>query len=810
MKPKIRVIPLGGAAEIGANSYYISWEKNDGRIFSLLLDAGMRGDGPSVENLPDFSKLDTKVDAVIISHAHNDHIGSLPFVLKNFLKDDGKIYMTSKTSIIAAKTLKDSAKIVSGKGKFSSVIKKLYSNQNMDDIIDRTIKVDYNNEIKLNDDIRMVFYDAGHVYGSSSILLKDENFSLFYTGDFNCAETFIHNGVRIPDNLTADIMITEATNYSKSESNLKNQEKIEKLGKIVSKTIKGGGRVLLPAFSLGRTQEVLRALDECRKKGLIPDDVEFYISEGLTRTITNVYENEKIYIPHYNVLKNGHMTPPKSVYIASSGFFTKESPAGVFAENIKNDENSTIVFTSSYAYETVDGGNKWFKDNKCEIRVIDFSAHSDREGIKQLCKRIKPKYLLPVHGDLKSINDIENSGLADSVIAFRSAGEEVIFYKDYNEVKSVIPSRDDSYIVTVGASLYNYNNKHTEITENIKDDNDAKKRSAELNTILSIDNNFNGKLFNLVATDTYESSRSAELISKYLEDNGAIVVLHKIKFSLKPDDINNSIEMSDLISCLSRLMYRNNNASMIFSGGFKFEVAISYLLSNLYHIDVYYKHEGMDISDSSLILKSIPIKFDYEKYALYLPAIEAILMGEPETSKREFEELPFSLKSLFYKNNDSYFLNNMGSLIYFSLKNKRNELDFSELGYMLADKDYLKKIKIDRSSGCIILKDNFRNYKDNIFEMFVSKRFAKLILNIASRSYVRTIRFGRVEENRFPLNDLISLELNEAKNQRLIYTIYYGEKKQKIVINVFPAWVKEVLNIFEIKEGEIVHFNVDK
>ncbi|NLH40182.1 MAG: MBL fold metallo-hydrolase [Elusimicrobia bacterium] len=226
MKPKIRVIPLGGAAEIGANSYYISWEKNDGRIFSLLLDAGMRGDGPSVENLPDFSKLDTKVDAVIISHAHNDHIGSLPFVLKNFLKDDGKIYMTSKTSIIAAKTLKDSAKIVSGKGKFSSVIKKLYSNQNMDDIIDRTIKVDYNNEIKLNDDIRMVFYDAGHVYGSSSILLKDENFSLFYTGDFNCAETFIHNGVRIPDNLTADIMITETTNYSKSEANLKNQEKI--------------------------------------------------------------------------------------------------------------------------------------------------------------------------------------------------------------------------------------------------------------------------------------------------------------------------------------------------------------------------------------------------------------------------------------------------------------------------------------------------------------------------------------------------------------------------------------------------------
>ncbi|MCX7648279.1 MAG: MBL fold metallo-hydrolase, partial [Elusimicrobiales bacterium] len=171
MIPKIQFIPLGGALEVGANSYYINWDNK----VSILLDCGTKGDGPTFEGLPDFTKADSKVDYIVISHAHNDHIGGLPFAQRYFLKKNGKIITTPETAEIAGHVLRDSGKIMAVKEEekknpiFSKTVRSLYSEENVENSVNGIVKLEYGKEFELKDGIKLVLFDASHVHGSACV-----------------------------------------------------------------------------------------------------------------------------------------------------------------------------------------------------------------------------------------------------------------------------------------------------------------------------------------------------------------------------------------------------------------------------------------------------------------------------------------------------------------------------------------------------------------------------------------------------------------------------------------------------------------
>ncbi|MEM3609906.1 MAG: MBL fold metallo-hydrolase [Candidatus Anstonellales archaeon] len=802
MIPKVRFIPLGGSGEVGANSYYINWCDK----VKILLDCGTKGDGPVYDGLPDFTKMDDKVDYIIITHAHNDHIGGLPFFEKNFLKEGGKIIMTSKTSDIAKLVLNDIGKIMRRKEEkshvdiFSKGLKKLYSNENIQGILskDKVIELDYDSEYLICDDVKVRLYDASHVYGSACVYIYDGRHSLFYTGDFNDSPTNIHDGIRLPDAVESDILIMETTNASKGSRHLKLEDKINQLEYYINKVVRNRGRILIPAFALGRTQEILLSIEKLKESNKIDRDIKVYISGGLSKKISEYYfkDNKK---PDYKILREGEIPSVGSIAVVTSGFFTKDSIAGQIACVIKEDKNSLILFPSEYAYkEVIESGrsNNWFYDYRCGVEYIDFSAHASFDGIRYLVDKLKPKHTILVHGSLESSNFVSNNmrHKTNFIIPYLN-GEEHIFYLLDDGLEHHSSITDRSYIITVGTSLKD---------RNITNDEEAKKYSAELNTLLNIPSlDLTNSICHLVCTE--ESNIQAEKIANYLEVmKGVPCCIHKVKVDLREDIISQSMEMSDIISKLSTLLLRCKDGIVVFTGGFKFEVAVSYLLSNLYGVKAYYKHESQSITESSLSLQSIPISLDITPYYGYFPEIVSILNSDYEVAEKILRRLPRNIRNIFAFEGESIRLNNFGSIIYGKLKKVYRDNEREYMGF-IKDKVIITEFFTEIW--------NFEDSKDKLsFFMIgsISNGFNRFLTNLVRSPYVKTIIFGRVvsegcnyEELRLKFERILS-------GNKILFKIYYLNKSQTLTLHILKDSISELKRVIGLSRGESLVFEVSK
>ena len=204
----IRFLPVGGAQEIGANCYYLNLDDT-----GIILDCGMHPQKTGLKALPNFNLLDDlPLDYVFISHAHQDHLGSLPFLIKKF--PYLKIITTPQTRALAELTLHNSV----------SILKEQVADENFEifthDEIDLLIKMidykSYNDKFEIkgyrnNEKLNVEFYDAGHILGSAGIWIHHpgSDKSFFYSGDINLSDQPLIKGANLPDNV--DVLILEAT-----------------------------------------------------------------------------------------------------------------------------------------------------------------------------------------------------------------------------------------------------------------------------------------------------------------------------------------------------------------------------------------------------------------------------------------------------------------------------------------------------------------------------------------------------------------------------------------------------------------------
>ena len=426
----MRINFQGGASEVGASCILLNI---DGK--NLLFDSGIRMGGSEI--LPDMSIIQQKgnVDAIFISHAHMDHSGSLPVISREY--PDAKIYMTHVTKDLIRVLLYDSLKIMENKEAEIPVFAQVHVENMLKRILCFSPGYTFN---PFNDDIRITFYNAGHVAGSVGIYVTGKEGAFFYSGDFSVSPQRSVEGAAFPK-LRPDMAVFESTYGDRlhSDRNIEEQRLIEKIREVILSE----NKILIPAFALGRAQEVILILKNAINKGQLPV-FNIYV-DGMVKDICRVYKLNPNYLTNRlakRIFKGNEIFYDDNVIavtgrqkqreeiisknepcciISSSGMLTG-GPSQWYAEKLAQNENNYIALTG-YQDEESPGRqllelieseekDKFFKLGdktiplKCGIGKYGLSAHADKTQIISYAHSLGARHLFFVHGNSETVANL--------------------------------------------------------------------------------------------------------------------------------------------------------------------------------------------------------------------------------------------------------------------------------------------------------------------------------------------------------------------------------------------------------------------
>lgn len=426
----ISFLPIGGGNEIGANSYYINFNGN-----GIILDCGIHPQKTGLDSLPNFDLLkDEPVDYCLISHAHQDHIGSLPFLVKKF--PYVKIITTPQTRALAELTLHNSVSIL--KKEIEEKDFEFYSHDEVDLLIKMIDYKQCKNEFELDSfhqlkeaKVNCTFYDAGHILGSAGILLENTNHKIFYTGDINLTNQTLLLSANLPET-KIDTLILETT-YGATDSELLldwNSESL-RFAKEANKILNNGGSILIPVFSLGKMQEMLATIWQLMLKRKITT-VDLYTG-GLGTKINRSYDYNRFVVNTVDSEFELNAIPQKDYYeisnpeeffkhpcivLASSGMMIKSTSSFTFAKRWLKQKDSAIFTvgymdteTPGYIIANSERGDQIqltefdeLTEVNCIIKNFKFSAHARREDLLRIVDKLKPDNVILTHGDEEALD----------------------------------------------------------------------------------------------------------------------------------------------------------------------------------------------------------------------------------------------------------------------------------------------------------------------------------------------------------------------------------------------------------------------
>lgn len=448
----IEFLALGGAGEIGANCYYLNINN-----VGIILDCGMHPQKTGLDSLPKFDLLEDKpTDYILISHAHQDHLNALPFLIKKF--PHLKIITTPQTRAVAELTLHNAISILKRQVDESEF--EIYSHNEVDLLIKSINYKSYYEKFGITSlnsskQIEAEFFDAGHIIGSAGIMLRFDRRKIFFTGDINLSPQTLLAGAELPSE-KIDFLITETTYGSTESSGLNHWEnEVDRFSSSINKIINNGGSVLIPVFALGKLQEILATIWQ-QMRGNKITSVDIYTG-GIGNKINRIYDynryvvnrNEKELmlsdIPQKNLneLRDyDDLFKFPSIVLASSGMMIESTFSFLLAKQWLQKKDSAI-FTVGYMDPSTPGsiiskakrGDKIQATDrdkkvevKCEIKNFRLSAHSKREELVSLVKKINPDKVVLIHGDKEAIDWIGAS------ILKQFPGKKVFAAENFKEI----------------------------------------------------------------------------------------------------------------------------------------------------------------------------------------------------------------------------------------------------------------------------------------------------------------------------------------------------------------------------------------
>jgi Cft2 family RNA processing exonuclease len=422
---------LTRASEIGANSYLLDFGP-DGRI---ILDAGMHPRADGAEGLPQLSlaPIDS-IDAIIVTHAHHDHIGALPVLMREQTR--ARVFMSEATYFLAEPLLHNSVEIMLKQRAEKGIVEyPLYTHKELDQCVkvwqacgtDRSWSLRGYPDPE-NEPLTFTFYDAGHILGAIGVEINHRGRKIFYTGDVNFTGQTLVRKADFP-RTPVDALIIETTrgNHPPGQEPYSREKEMARLEKLIQDTYACGGAVLIPVFAMGKTQEMLASLHFLQRQGRIPN-TPIYIS-GLSRSFTQIYDKlaQRTSREHANLnllhdvgpqIMDGRIArqlkPRRGhIYLISSGMMTEHTLSNLFAQNFLADKRHTIVFVGYCDPDSPAGrlratppGGKVVLDPSigeqpvlCRVEAFDFTAHAQREDLLAFIEETQPRLCLLVHGD---------------------------------------------------------------------------------------------------------------------------------------------------------------------------------------------------------------------------------------------------------------------------------------------------------------------------------------------------------------------------------------------------------------------------
>lgn len=427
----MRIINLNPDTSIGASAWFVDLEGH-----RLLMDAGTHPRREGREALPRFDLVQKEeVDAIAISHCHHDHVGSLPVALRHF--PDAHVLMTELSYFLAERVLHNSVNVMKRqRDELGLKEYPLYSHDEVDELAPRIQGFKYNREVDWAAFRKtragfisptLEFYDAGHTLGSAGIMVRGRKETLFYTGDACFHDQTILRGARFQD-VKADVLIMETTRGNRQlPPGFSREAEIERLSQAIERVLRRRGSLLIPAFAMGRTQEILALLAILTRAGkLKPQPI--YIG-GLGRVFTEIYdlESHRAHRQYPNlqlrealnlvVLDQAKVNDMKltggRLFVITAGMMSEHTASHNLALRMLEDEKQAIFFVGYADPETPGGRLRAAKPGEeflfspsagkvkrlCEMEEFDLTAHASREDLLDFVSEVEPRVVLLSHGE---------------------------------------------------------------------------------------------------------------------------------------------------------------------------------------------------------------------------------------------------------------------------------------------------------------------------------------------------------------------------------------------------------------------------
>ncbi|MHB9287216.1 MBL fold metallo-hydrolase [Halobacteriales archaeon Cl-PHB] len=378
---------LGGADEIGRSALLVD--------DALLIDYGMAAETP-----PQFPVGEADPDAVVVSHGHLDHAGAVPTLLAGDARPP--VHWTPPTRDLAMVLARDTLKLHGHSHRCP------FTEEHVARLTEVSETHGYRETFETAG-YRVTFFDAGHIPGSTHVLVDDGETRLLYSGDFHTDDQRIVSGTTARPE--ADVVVTESTYADVTHDPRPSVE--ERFVERLQTTVWEGGTAVVPAFAIGRTQEVLLVC--------AAHDIDCYV-DGMGQRVTDLFRRHPEFVRDADALQRAasnarfvdgrdgqreRIAAENTVIVTTSGMLSG-GPAMTYVPAVRDHPVNTIAMTGyqvegTPGRELLETGRAEFDGQvlpvSATVEQFDFSAHADREGLRDFLAAYRDTTVLVTHGD---------------------------------------------------------------------------------------------------------------------------------------------------------------------------------------------------------------------------------------------------------------------------------------------------------------------------------------------------------------------------------------------------------------------------